>query len=109
MKLKYSLSSIFVSTAIVGILIAWYLDHRQLARRYQVNTNTLTGLLNDDIKMDQVNLSQLSAYLNSHLVTTTDHPTAFREDATDLLLRAIRQQQSWIISHLERVTREEVK
>lgn len=42
MKLRFSISNLLLLTAIVGIFVAWYLDHRRLSE----NVKQLTDKLN---------------------------------------------------------------
>jgi hypothetical protein len=44
MKVRFSISNLLLLTALVGVLVAWYLDHRQLSQRYQANTDSLTWI-----------------------------------------------------------------
>ncbi len=45
MKVRFSISNLLLLTAIVGIVIAWYLDRTQLNKKYQANTASLKTVL----------------------------------------------------------------
>jgi hypothetical protein len=45
MKPRFSIANLLLFTAIVGLILGWILDSRQLNQRYQANTASLNYLL----------------------------------------------------------------
>ena len=61
MKIKYSFSNIFLLTALVGLIVGWWLDHRRLSQGYEHNRNTLVSLIASDTSQDTQNISILTS------------------------------------------------
>lgn len=51
MRLRFSISNLLLLTAIVGIVIAWWIDRSQLDKKYQANRDTLYSILSDTGKV----------------------------------------------------------
>ena len=108
MKIKYSLSNIFLLTALVGLIVGWWLDHRRLSQGYEHNRSTLVSLIASDTSQDTQNISILNKFHDSTLVNDRSNINTLGT-ALDLCLLAIEQHKMFVSSHLEMVKQLEVK